>query len=150
MIRDAVPSLPQLYEADETAWLEEMADLIRQGRLQELDCEHLAEYLSDMAGRDRREVESRLTTLLVHILKWVYQPHHRTRSWRGTILEQRDELELAAARGVLRRHAEFVLSHAYAKAIKRATAETGLPPETFPTECPYTLEQLLSADITAE
>ena len=45
-----------LYEQDETAWLEAMSELIRLGRLEEIDYPNLAEYLADMARRDRREV----------------------------------------------------------------------------------------------
>jgi hypothetical protein len=81
-----------LYEHDETAWLEAMAELIRMGRLDELDYANLAEYLSDMARRDRREVESRLSGLLSHVLKWVHQTDGRSGSWKGTIIEQRQEL----------------------------------------------------------
>lgn len=150
MIQRIEAALAQLYETDETAWLEAMAELIQQGRWEELDYPHLGEYLSDMAKRDRREVESRLATLLTHILKWTYQPDHRSRSWRGTIIEQRHELSSHAASGVLRNHAESVLNAAYAKAVERAAAETGLTAESFPTACPYTLEQLLSSDIPAD
>jgi hypothetical protein len=142
--------LAQLYEVDETAWLEAMADLIQQGRWDDLDFAHLGEYLGDMARRDRREVKSRLTTLLAHVLKWVHQPEHRSRSRRGTIIEQRQELSDLAARGVLRNHAEAVLADAYAEAVERAAAETGLAAEAFPNTCPYTLEQLLSPDFPSE
>ncbi len=56
----AIP-LGVLYESDETAWLEAMSELIRLGRLEELDYPNLSEYLADLARCDRREVESRLT-----------------------------------------------------------------------------------------
>jgi hypothetical protein len=150
MIQRAEGTLSQLYEADETAWLEEMADLIRQGRWADLDYHHLGEYLTDMARRDRREVKNRLTTLLVHVLKWVHQTEHRSGSWRGTIIEQRQELVGLAARGVLRNHAEAVLASAYADAVERAAAETGLTLPTFPEACPYTVEQLLAWEFPAE
>jgi hypothetical protein len=150
MIQRAAAALSQLYESDETAWLEAMADLIQQGRWGELDYAHLGEYLTDMARRDRREVESRLATLLTHVLKWVHQPDHRSRSWRATIVEQRQELSRLVARGILRNHAEASLASAYAEAIERAAAETGLAAGSFPGECPYTLEQLLSADFPTE
>ena len=81
-----------MYEFDETAWLEATADLIRNGRVAEVELHTLAEYLTDMAKRDRREVFSRLVILLSHLLKWEYQPDNRSGSWRGTILEQRREL----------------------------------------------------------
>ncbi len=150
MIPSTLTSLPDLYEEDETAWLEAVADLIRQGRYADLDYLHLAEYLSDMAIRDRREVKSRLVVLIAHILKWTYHRANRSRSWRGTIIEQRQELEGAIGRGVLRNHAEALLAKAYADAVERAAAETGLSDETFPDECPYTLDQLLSADFLGE
>jgi len=150
VIQQAAESLVRLYDADETAWLDEMAELIQQGRRDELDYAHLGEYLTDMARRDRREVESRLTTLLMHLLKWMHQPDHRLKSWRGTIIEQTQELFEDAESGVLRNHAEAVLAKAYAKAVQRAGAETGLPAQTFPRECPYTLDQLFSVDFTAE
>src|SRR3954452_22993818 len=88
-----------LYEQDETAWLEIMAELIRQGRLDEIDSVNLAEYLADMARRDRREVESRLTVLIAHALKWTHQPDRRSGSWKATIIEQRQELEGLVSRG---------------------------------------------------
>src|ERR1700722_9617971 len=110
MIQRAVPVLSDLYGADETAWLEGSADLIQQGRFNDLDYLHLQEYLTDMARRDRREVSSRLKTLLAHVLKWVHQPDQRSRSWQGTIVEQQEELEDLASRGVLRQHAEAVLA----------------------------------------
>jgi hypothetical protein len=150
MIQQAAATLAQLYESDETAWLDAMIDLIQQGRWGELDYPHLGEYLTDMARRDRREVESRLATLLAHVLKWVHQPDHRSRSWRGTIVEQRQELSRLASRGVLRNHAEAVLADVYAEAIERAAAETGLAANAFPAKCPYTLEQLLSPEFPVE
>lgn len=144
MIQQATIVLADLYEADETAWLEASADLIRQGRLRDLDYANLQEYLTDMARRDRREVESRLIVLFTHVLKWTQQPDQRSRSWHGTMIEQRQELAGLVERGVLRNHAEAVLSATYAKAIERAAAETGLGVDRFAAECPYTLEQLLS------
>jgi hypothetical protein len=147
MLQDELASLADLYESDETAWLEAMAELIQHGQRGDLDYLHLQEYLTDMARRDRREVRSRLTTLLAHVLKWTHQVDHRSRSWKGTIIEQRQELAHHAGSGALRIHAEAVLASAYAEAVERAAAETGLRSSTFPEECPYTLDQLLSADV---
>ena len=139
-----------LYEQDETAWLETTAELIRTGRLEEVDYPNLAEYLTDMARRDRREVESRLIVLMLHILKWTHQAEQRSASWRGTIIAQRQELEGLVSGGVLRRHAETVLEAVYRKAVERAVAETGLPTATFPASCPFSLDQWLSAELLAE
>ncbi len=139
-----VETLPEIFESDETAWLEEMSELIREGRFAELDYPHLSEYLSDMAKRDKREVESRLATLLAHLLKWSFQPERRSGSWRGTIVVQRQELASLLESGVLRNYAGEILAQAYAKAVRQAAAETELPQGTFPTEYPYSLDQLLA------
>jgi len=85
-------SLAAVYLEDETAWLEAMAALVRRRDLEALDLENLGEYLTDMAQRDRREVKSRLVVLLVHLLKWEFQPERRSRSRRTTVLNQRQEL----------------------------------------------------------
>lgn len=139
--------LPALYERDETAWLEAMAELARDGRAEDLDLGHLAEYLFDMARRDRREVESRLAVLLSHLLKWTHQPDHRSRGWRATVIEQRQELNRFAGRGVLRNHAQEVLADVYTEAVERAAAETGALRDRFPAECPYTLDELLTVEL---
>jgi hypothetical protein len=135
--------LSRLYTADETAWLEKSASLIGAGLYDELDYKHLEEFLWDMAKRDKREVTSRLTTLLTHLLKWDYQPRKRSRSWQVTILAQRDELEDELESKTLKNHAEEVLPRAYARAVVRAATETGLSEKRFPEECPYSLDDLL-------
>ena len=147
MALQATAPLTDLYEDDETAWLETMAELIAEGRSEDLDLVHLREYLSDMAIRDRREVDNRLTVLLAHLLKWMYQAEKRSGSWRKTIRLQQQKLRRHASKGVLRRHAETALVEAYADAIQLACDETELPPETFPDECPYTVEQLLNGNL---
>lgn len=139
----AVP-LSVLYEQDETAWLEAMSNLAADGRYAEMDHLNLSEYLADMAKRDRREVSSRLVTLLTHLLKWAHQPDQRSGSWHATILEQRRELRKVLDSGTLYNHALAVLAEAYADARKQAAAEATLPRGTFPAECTWDLESLLA------
>ncbi len=138
--------LAELYKSDETAWLEAMAGLIRAGRLDEVDYPNLAEYLSDMARRDRREVKSRLVVLLAHLLKCRYQAERQTQSWIKTILTQRRELD-GLIEGVLLAHAAEVLPEAYARAVRETSVETGLSPSTFPAACPFSLDEVLNGPI---
>jgi len=144
MVQRTPAATAALYEADETAWLEATADLIRNGRLHEVELKTLAEYLTDMAKRDRREVFSRLVVLLSHLLKGEQQPDHRSGSWRGTILEQQRELRQLLESGTLRNHASAVFADAYADARKQAAAETGLPRAAFPEECGWDLDGALA------
>lgn len=139
-------ALSDLYLADETAWLEAMAELIESGNRADLDYANLREYLTDMANRDRRAVESRLVLLLMHILKWEFQQDHRSSSWERSIIVHRNDLNRHAERGVLRNHAEAMLGEIYAEAVELASVETGLSDTAFPKECPYTLDEVLSFD----
>jgi hypothetical protein len=144
MVQGTPAATAALYEADETAWLEATAELIRGGRLTEVDLNTLAEYLTDMARRDRREVFSRLVVLLSHLLKWEHQPDRRSGSWRGTILEQQRELRQLLDSGTLRNHATAVFADAYAEARKQAAAETGLARTAFPEACRWDVESALA------
>jgi len=137
------PPTSCLYEQDETAWLEQTASLVAQRRFDEIDYEHLSEYLSDMARRDKREAFSRLATLISHLLKWEHQPEKRSNSWRGTIVLQRRELRHLFESGTLRRYAGEILVQAYREAIEQAAAETGLAEAVFPADCSMSLEEVL-------
>jgi hypothetical protein len=144
MVQKSHSVQPTLYESDETAWLEHTAELIRAGRYEECDRENLVEYLTDMARRDRREVKSRLIVLLVHLLKWQYQPERRSTSWLLTIYEQQREMQLTIDSGTLRNHAVDVMANAYTYALKEAAAETGLARTSFPDECPWDVDSILA------
>jgi malonyl CoA-acyl carrier protein transacylase len=144
MIRDeSITNLAELYQSDEVAWLEQMAALAAEGDTASLDLAHLGEYLLEMARREKREVVSRLVTLLVHLLKWEHQPDHRSRSWDLTIQEQREELQELLESGALRNHAQQELAQAYRKAVRRAAVETEKAEKDFPEECPYHWDQIL-------
>jgi hypothetical protein len=147
MATQATDSLPALYLEDETAWLEAMARLAAERRTDDLDCEHLSEFLSDMARRDRREVYSRLVILLTHLLKWEHQPEKRSASWRGTILSQRRELRLLLESGTLRNHAAAVLADAYEEAREQAAAETELQVQAFPAKWTQTVGELIAREL---
>src|SRR5947209_4622481 len=82
-----------LYEEDFVAWADETTRLLREGRLDQIDIEHVAEESEGLANRDRHELVSRLTVLVHHLLKWGWQPQKRSGSWKLTISTQRTEIE---------------------------------------------------------
>jgi hypothetical protein len=145
MIQKSPIATEALHDIDETAWLESTAELIRTGRFEEVDANALAEYLLDMAKRDRREVFSRLVVLLSHLLKWEHQPDRRCGSWRGTIVEQQRELRQLLESGTLRNHALAVLADAFQGARKQAAAETELALGAFPEQSGWDLDGALAA-----
>ena len=142
MVERTPTSLAALYEQDETAWLEAMACLAAERRMEELDLEHLHEYLTDMAKRDRREVKSRLVCLLTHLLKWDYRNGDAEQLVASDDPRSARELEWLLESGTLRNHAGEVLEEMYEDARELAATETGLPASTFPDRCPWTLDEL--------
>jgi hypothetical protein len=135
------------YEQDFYAWTRRTAELLRAGRLDEVDIEHVAEEIEDMGRRDVRELNSRMQVLLAHLLKWQSQTDRRSASWRATITSERLELDgLVAQSPSLRPKLASGLADNYARAVLRAAAETGLGRERFPATCPYRVEQVLDED----
>ena len=139
------------YDDDFVQWAEETARLLRERRFDEIDLENLVEEVEAMAGRDKRELTSRLTVLLQHLLKWQHQPGKRSRSWRVTVVRQRAEIRtLLEQSPSLRRQIAKSMPRAYSDAVQLAYGETGLPPKVFPSECPFSIEQVLDENFFAE
>jgi hypothetical protein len=135
------------YETDFYQWALQQADRLRNQEYADLDIENLAEEIEAMAKRDRCELFSRLPVLLLHLLRWHHQPSQRTPSWSATLDEQRNALALFLEDSPsLRRELPEMIVKAYPKAITRAIKETGLPADTFPARCTWTIEQILDAD----
>ena len=135
------------YNKDFYAWLMKNADLLRQHKFNEVDIEHVAEELESMGKSEKRELTSRLTVLLAHLLKWKFQPALRSISWKNTILTQRiDILELLEDSPSLHYELGERLAIAYEKARLSAEDETGIDKNEFPETCPFTFEQLLKKD----
>jgi hypothetical protein len=137
-----------LYARDFHAWCESQARRLRElgelGRGDGLDYEHLVEEIEGLAGRDRREVKSRLRLVLSHLLKWRHQPDRQGPSWRSTLIEQRHELAgIFEQSPSLRPFAQSSIADVYPKAAREASAETGLDIRAFPQECPFSFEEML-------
>lgn len=135
----------QTYREDFHAWALHNAQLLREGRLTEIDIENIAEELEDMGGSKERELESRLGVLLAHLLKWVYQPERRGNSWTATIEEQRRRIERVLRKNPsLKAKLPENFQDAYGDARLIASRETGFPKSRFPETCPFSLEQTLN------
>ncbi len=136
-----------LYESDFHRWTVEQAKLLRDGLLDRLDVENLAEEVEAMGRSEKRELVSRLAVLLAHMLKWEHQPEMRGRSWELTIKEQRLQLsDHLQDNPSLSNILPESIARAYRRALLRAMKETGLPSRTFPSECPYSFEQIMEEE----
>lgn len=99
-----------------------------------------------MGASERKELISRLEVLLAHLLKWQFQPRRRSRSWELTIQEQRSRLSDLLDENPSLGNPEHLLASlakSYKYAVIAAQRETRMARDTFPIECPYTLENIL-------
>jgi len=137
---ETIPDLKRLYEQDFVAWCEATVTRLKAGRLDAIDIENLIEEIDSLGKRDRRELKSRLSVLLAHLLKRIYvnSPENFT-GWELTIREQRRQLrELLADSPSLKPYLLEVFDHAYANA--RSDLELEYPQVEFPDVWPFSFE----------
>ena len=141
----------QLYDQDFYAWANEQAGLLRAGRLSEADIEHIAEEIESMGKSEKRELVSRLTVVLLHLLKWQFQPGLRSASWEASVQVQRLKLfDHLADNPSLKPQMPDAVTVAYRVGRIEAVAETGLGQATFPQTCPWTSDQIMDQDFWPE
>ena len=139
--------LEQLHETDEMEWIYENMRLIEEGRIEEVDWKNIHLELEIMARTEKRSVISRLSVLLTHLLKWIFQKGKRTNSWIATINVQRNELsDIFDDSKVLLNHGKENFEKIYQRSRNNASTETGLPLKNFPEEPPFTFEKALDKD----
>lgn len=136
--------MKNLYENDFYAWTKEQADLLRNQSWEQVDLPNLVEEIESLGRQERRELRNQLGILLGHLLKWHYQPSHRSNSWRATIREQRREVyRLLQENPSLKPYLPEALGLSYESGVDLAVRETEMDYSTFPADCPYILEQIL-------
>ena len=132
------------YENDFYSWTQEQAELLKHGRFSELDIANIIEEVESMGRSEKRELESRLTILLLHLLKWKYQDVRRGRSWQLSIDEQRIQFEKTLNENPgLKPQLDEILKKAYKLAVIKAARETIISKSIFPESCPWTLAQFI-------
>jgi hypothetical protein len=139
--------VPADIEDDFYAWCFEQAELLRQKRFAEADLPNIIEEVEDLGSEQRRALRSSYRLVISHLLKWQFQPELRTRSWEGTIARERNNIgDRETGNKTLRNEARTLVEEAYRGAVLEASKETGLPRNTFPFDCPYSVDQLRDPD----
>jgi hypothetical protein len=141
----------QRYESDVVAWANEQASLIRAGRFDRLDLEHIADEIEDVGKSEQRELMSHLTGLIAHLLKWKFQPSHRGSSWEKTIKVKRKEISysLKSMPSLKNRLIDPEwLELVWDKAVNQAMTETGL--DVFPESICWSVDQVLDSEFWPE
>ena len=135
------------YEQDFYSWTQEQANLLKHGRFSELDVENLIEEVETMGRSEKRELESRLTVLLLHLLKWKYQEVRRGRSWQLSIDEQRIQFcKTLKENPGLKPKLDEIVKDAYKLAVIQASRETKISKTVFPESCPWSLAQFIEEE----
>lgn len=146
-IQSITTAITSLYEQDFYLWLQTNINLLKEGKFTEIDLENLLEELESMGRSDKNALKSNLKILLMHLLKYKYQPEKRTNSWRYTIIEHRQRLrDTFKTSPSLYRFFEEIFNESYQDARELAAAQTGLSIKIFPPESPFTVEEVLNAD----
>ncbi len=139
--------MSELYDRDFYAWANEQAGLLRAGKLSSADIANIAEEIETLGRSEKRELVSRLTVLLQHLLKWRFQPERRGRSWELSIANARDELtDHLDENPSLKAMLPEAIATGYRRARRSAEQEKGLPGNTFPVECPWTFDQAMAGE----
>ena len=143
------PPTSELYEKDFPLWAERQAAILRAKRFDELDLDNLIEEVEDLGRRERDMVESRLETILEHLLKLALSSAARPRrGWLVTVDRQRASLARKLT-ATLRHHLETQLPAIYAglkRPVARQLERDGVSLDALPVTCPYILDQILDPD----
>jgi hypothetical protein len=132
------------YDDDLVQWIDAQIHLLLENRFSELDIENLVEELDGMKKQYANELDSRLTVLIMHLLKCQYQKIHPPGKWHSTLVEQRRRIAfLLKDAPSMRNSVQPFALDCYPSARRRATMETHLDASTFPAQLPYSVEQIL-------
>ncbi|MFB2837127.1 DUF29 domain-containing protein [Floridanema evergladense] len=143
-----------LYDRDFYSWLQTTAKLLKERRFDEVDWESLIEEIESMGRSEKKEIKNRLIVLIEHLLKlmyWEIEKVYNARGWRETIVEQRTQIELSLEDSPsLRNLLTDVFLDCYQKARNNALRKYQLPDNLFPTEPPFTLEDVINSNFLPE
>ena len=137
------------YLDDYGAWIAAQAGLLRDGRYNDLDIEHLLEELESLAGSDFKAFVGAIRIVLIHMLKWDVQTDLRSASWATSIRSHREQMmdELEKSPSYKSRVGEAI-QKAYRRARVVASDQTGLPIKTFPEVCPFSWDDIQARPFT--
>jgi hypothetical protein len=91
-----VTDLKNLYELDDSQWLEETVKLLKNKQFQALDLENLIEELEDLGKEKKNAVASLLEQVIRHLLLlqyWTSESEYNAVHWQEEIYNFRIQLK---------------------------------------------------------
>ena len=140
-------NLKTLYEIDDSLWLEETIELLKNKKYEALDLENLIEELEDLGNEKKFRVASLLEQIIRHCLVLQFWEDERTYNrshWRSEIVNFKNQIDTYLTTN-LRNYLTQELPRIYQKALNYVREKTD-DKVSFTGECPYSLENLLDLD----
>jgi hypothetical protein len=132
------------YDKDLTIWAKDTAQLLRERCWDAIDWEHLIEEVEDLGKSERSAIASQMERIMVHLLKWQYQPQRRSDSWLDSMNDGRSQIRRKLEDSPsLRSYPLEILDKEYTRARREAARQTHLEINLFPELCPYLIEQVM-------
>ena len=136
----------ELHEQDFYLWTKQTAELLEAGLWQEVDLTNLIAEIKNMGSNDKHALKSNLRILLIHLLKWQFQPDQRSGSWKGSIRNGRNRIQrLFKNQPSLKTYVDEVLSEAYDEAMIQSEEEMGQQ-ILLKDACIYSSKEILDFD----
>jgi hypothetical protein len=136
--------MPTTYDCDLILWARDTAQLLREQRWDAIDWEHLIEEIEDLGKSERSAIGSQMERILLHLLKWQYQPQRHSDSWLDSINDGRSQIRRKLEDSPsLRGYPAQILDKEYTRARREAARQTGLVLSIFPEFCPYNIAQVI-------
>lgn len=132
------------YDKDFYKWTQKQAAFLKKRDFHHIDIDNLIEEIEALGKSDKRALRSYLVILLMHLLKSRHQSEKRSNSWQNSMRNARIQIRLILDDSPsLKRELPKLVNDAYEIARNEASEETGLPETTFPSDCPWKLEDIL-------
>ena len=139
-------TMNNFYDKDFYQWTQQTVQTIEDKQYDLVDWDNLIEEIETLGRSKKRVVKSHLVILLMHLLKWKYQPEQRSNNWKASIRNARAEL-IDLLQDNLSLAGDFLVEispSVYARAREQAAEETTIFLQNFPVDCPYSLQQILN------
>lgn len=138
-----ITDLKELYEVDDIKWLDTTIKLLKNRQFDSLDLENLIEELEELGKRERNSVVSILEQIIRHLLLleyWTAEKDNNFAHWQSEIYNFRIQLNRKLTTTLIN-YLKDELEQIYQDAKGYVELKTQNSVE-FPTQCPYSLDEL--------
>jgi hypothetical protein len=142
--KQTVGTLAELYNADYYTWAMTNAELLKEGKVDEIDHINLAEEVKDLGLSEYKELRSYLANLLSHLYKWDNQPDLRTKSWINKIANSINEIAQTLKRNPGLKYKQVfdeAFSDSWNKAKYIIFSDTEIKFNLIPDDSPYSFKE---------